>query len=230
MNCLKNYFCNLKRSPFHNLFSYTLLVMSSTSAVCIWLLHDFKEASFDSRLKAEAAQTELFKSKANLLQSDVQKEREHSQFLDNLLSGDTKSYLYLKKKIQSLEDALKQCTEGSPSTAEIATVKNKEETTNSINKKLNLYTSSSQTLNLGQTFYDPKSDVVFSVTEITSNSLASGYIGFSDGKEEKFKNQPAGKRWFFTYKGIAYSIILTEVIWYRNSFAVTVSETESINK
>ena len=206
-------------NPTKSVIGHSLLVAAATWAAFYFVFDENKI----NIVKAEAAKyraetKEVQARNTVLIEQRDQLRQENDKYL-KWLSEEPKTLPFYENKIAKLEaevlELKTQLEESSTKTDD------KNKIPPSVNDK---FYSIEETLKVGSTFIDKKTNVVIGVQNIEIDRTAGVYITYPSGNTFRSDSVVPGEAWSFTVDGIKYSLVLSTLDWPAQKYTVTLFE------
>lgn len=86
------------------------------------------------------------------------------------------------------------------------------------------YLLQSSSINTGKVFIDQLTGLTFGIRHISYDRQAFGSITIPGEPSQEVSNISPGQKWFFSFKGKEYELILLELNYLYDSYKVQISE------
>jgi hypothetical protein len=182
-------------NPTKSIIGYTLVIVAATWAASTFVLQDNRLNLVRSQLETQKSLTEQYKSKAELLQRDIDALRaENAEYRTWL--GQTKDAIpIIVPRITALKEKVARLEAGS--------------TRAGIQTKAELIRERSA--RLGTAFIDDVTGVVLTVTKTTPDLRAQLIVKFPGKDVPVEANISPGQQWRFKFKDKDYLLTVTEI-------------------
>ena len=213
-----NYFGNYSMSnwfennPTKSVISYTLIIIAATWATSTFVLQDNRINLLRSEIDSQKTLTEQYKSKAELIQHDLESVRQENVEYRTWL-GQTKDAIpaivprltELKNKIAKLEIEAGQLRDQNPST---------------------LVSGLEQTVRLGRAFIDETTGVIVTVKKTFPDLTAELIIKLPDRSPTIEQTIRPGQQWKFVAQAKPYTLTVTEIQFIGDSVNIRIIPTQ----
>ncbi|WCN11009.1 hypothetical protein [Marinomonas mediterranea] len=212
---MSNWFEN---NPTKTVIGHTFVVAAATWAAFFFVFDENKVKLVETRAEKYQAETKevLARNSVLLAQRDLLLE-ENKKYLRWLESTPKTLPFYeielekLNNKVESLEAKLREAE------------KHSNNTEKPINPEEAVYVYQ-QTLNAGETFIDPKTQVVLGVQKIEYELTAQTNISFPDGSGKSSSHSKPGDSWRFSVGESKYVLVIQTLDWVAQRFTGRVHE------
>lgn len=211
--------------PATSVISHTILVASVVWAVSYFILDERKISNLKAEVEIQKATAEMWKTRS---ESQEQQQAllldENKKYLE-WLTATPKSFPYLEQKIKNLTEAINQMK--ITGQGKITTEDDIISGTATIG--MPTYTTV-KTLNIGEGWVDPKTNVTFGIGRIMPDFSVSAVLGLPGKKTQELKQVKAGDNWTFVKNSKSYQLTVSKIDWFTNKAEIILNEIEDAAK
>ena len=201
-----------ERNPFFSVFTYTSAVAALTWAAIYFVVDENKIALYQARAENAESETQTYKAKISVLESEVFDLRATNERYLDWLSMESTSFPALASKIEELESSL-----------EIALLQAETSKPTEQPRETPRY-SHSNSLRKGESYVDPLTTASLGVQDVNPDYTIDGMLYLpSQGNKRLTKTSP-GTSWHFDLKGRRYKLSLDAVNYVGDTARVSVMD------
>ena len=180
---------------------YTVLVAGTTWTVFNVLLDDKKLAS-------ARAETDQYKAKTEVLETQISQLKDENQKYLNWLASTPGTVPYFESELAKAKELASSVKAASPA----------------IEPNMSTTSGRAAVLTPGESLVDPVTGAIIGVGLFHQDFTVDINITTPDGKTQSHPSSKAGAVWDFNYKSVQYRVTLSRSDWYKNEATVSIRE------
>jgi exonuclease VII large subunit len=184
-------------NPTKSVITYTLLIVGTTWATSTFILQDNRLNLAKSELESQQTLTEQYKSKAELLQRDIDALRVENAEYRTWLSRTKDAIPVIVPRINELK-------------SRVAVLEEEGKTLRAQNPSA-IQAQPEKTVNRGIAFIDDAMNLIVTLKEVSVDRTAQLRIKFPDKDVPIEQSVSPGQQWKFKFKNKGYKFTVTEI-------------------